>query len=179
MTPSLTASLHVRRRSFLLHPLQAGSIYTNFNGCAFPCAMGYFGNSSSEVSKECSGRCPTGYVCPEGTSIPSACPPGHHLPLRLAGTSNHSCIPCSPGSFNAVPALGSDACHPCNAGTYSESIRSTACQLCAVGSSSDKDGWVGHTVCSLCLSFTAMMGEAWTGYYMASSCSWCSHASFL
>lgn len=38
------------------------------NGVKFPCPAGSFGSSLEETSHLCSGPCPAGFFCPEGSS---------------------------------------------------------------------------------------------------------------
>jgi len=47
------------------------------NGIAYNCPKGYYGDKVMEMNEKCSGRCPAGTYCPEGTADPIPCPPGH------------------------------------------------------------------------------------------------------
>ena len=80
----------------------------DFCGCAFPCAAGFFGDSSDHTIATCAGACAVGHYCAPG-SIKNAedqsitgepCPPGHSMPATGA-SDVESCLPCPPGAFQA------------------------------------------------------------------------------
>lgn len=60
------------------------------------------------------GPCPIGYYCPEGSSVPTACPPGFFSAI-LRATSELDCGPCPPGYTCTV---GSPVPIPCAEGGY-------------------------------------------------------------
>jgi hypothetical protein len=67
------------------------------------CARGYVGTSDDETRATCSGACPIGHYCPQGTVAPVACPAGRHFPAVGAGDGS-SCIPCEPGQARGARA---------------------------------------------------------------------------
>lgn len=106
---------------------------TELVGCQFPCPAGTFGGDNLFLdAQECSGRCPAGHFCPEGTVDPIPCPPGYFLGSE-SGSSPQSCIPCSPGTFNPHSGRTNDSCITCPAGSLSVDLAATSCGACPAG----------------------------------------------
>ena len=102
----------------------------DFVGCSELCAAGYYGDRPDYTSDKCEGRCPPGEYCEEGSSVPTPCPAGHHMPSSGASDKS-SCIPCSPGAHQ--PSNGSIDCIPCEAGTFSKELAQLECTDCPAG----------------------------------------------
>ena len=103
-----------------------------YKGTKYPCEAGYYNNISglegdSHVGFHCSGVCPLGHYCPEGTSDPIPCPAGRYgevLGLKdstcsgacgrghfcPAGSSIKFQTPCPGGTFGAIEGIGSPDC---------------------------------------------------------------------
>ena len=124
---------------------------TEFSGCQFACPAGTFGNTSSVTDATCSGPCPDGHYCPEGTIDPIPCPAGTHGLQGAQGTSEESCLPCTPGTFNGIPGFVGETCTPCLAGSYSASLESLTCAACSTGSYASANG---APTCTSCPSFS-------------------------
>ena len=85
--------------------------------------VGYTNDPSAQNSPSCSGSCPGGFSCVQGTSVPvvctkgSYCTPGSPLPM-----------PCFPGTYGEVPGLQSQAdCTHCPAGSWCSSGQRVKC----------------------------------------------------
>ena len=107
-----------------------GDFTSDFDGCPFRCAAGFYGNQSSHTAATCIGPCILGHYCPEATSNPTPCPRGFTMPV-VGAASKESCLPCAPGAFQ--PAEGKTACLPCPPGGYSSNVGSFVCEPCPSG----------------------------------------------
>ncbi len=99
------------------------------NAVKMPCPEGYFGNVSSLSTEECSGVCPKGFYCPQGTISPLSnpcgdasvyCPEGSSLPLDVPVgyyTVNHGNDPDS-NLLDDVNTKTRSAVFPCPFGTF-------------------------------------------------------------
>ncbi len=78
-------------------------------------ATGRYGASPNVVDPACSGPCSPGYVCPPGSTTPTAvqCPGGRYSP---GGASN--CSDCSAGRWASEVAQVTDCTSMCPPGTY-------------------------------------------------------------
>ena len=91
--------------------------------------------------------CPLASFCPEGTSVPLACPGGRYSNSTSLSSSEqcHICadgfyaptqsaapIVCAPGSYTSE-ATPHDKCTSCAAGTFQEAEGGTACDRCTPG----------------------------------------------
>lgn len=109
-------------------------------GQRFPCPAGVFGRANGLRSRSCSGVCPGGHYCPQGTALPIECgTPDHYCPLGAAAPTNvpdgffslglsvltrdrvvqcppgHFCVsglqyPCPPGIFGSTQGLTTSQC---------------------------------------------------------------------
>ena len=69
-------------------------------GVSYPCPAGTYGNSTGLSYPACSGLCPMGFYCPEGSSLPDMypCPAGRYG--SEMGLFDSSCTDlCSPGFY--------------------------------------------------------------------------------
>ena len=108
---------HCRRGSWMP---RSGELYGDFSAPeCYPCSAGYVGSAAFLTNASCSGQCPTGHFCAEGTSTPQPCPSGTFMPARGAA-SGKSCIPCAPGQHQ--PDSGKVECLPCPAGSFSPEL---------------------------------------------------------
>lgn len=121
------------------------------HGARQPCPAGRFGAAPGLASSACTGACPPGFVCPEGTSDPTNtpcggpgvfCPEGatsavnvdagyYSGPLSVAQSARSTQQECEPGYY-CVGGMR----HPCAAGRYGTSAGETSPQcsgLCAAG----------------------------------------------
>ncbi|KAM6933259.1 uncharacterized protein FYW49_001626 [Xenentodon cancila] len=73
-----------------------------------------FENPDGNFSTGIGGACPQGMYCPEGTSLPLACPPGTYSD-RLIEASD--CSPCAAAHYCGTPGLTRPS-GPCQAGSY-------------------------------------------------------------
>ena len=104
----------------------------HYEGCFFVCARGYYGESTTETKATCTGSCPPGHYCDEGTVTPEPCPLGTHAPTEGA-SSRMACIQCAPGSFGASTGNGNTTCTPCPAGSFTEDLGQSNCSACPPG----------------------------------------------
>lgn len=90
-----------------------------FTGCrnalGGACAAGRYGHTADLSSALCTGACPEGYYCPEGTSTPTACPAGTHQTPAQASTrvSAASCTDCPTLTYSPTPARYASECLSC------------------------------------------------------------------
>ena len=97
-----------------------------------PCPAGSF--CETPLRKQ---ECPVGHVCPSGTSVPIACPPGTSLAALGATAFPDNCSGCPAGAFASAP--GSSGCTPCAAGSYSQRA-SQWCTPCPSGTVANSSG---------------------------------------
>lgn len=131
----------------------------------YACAAGLLGSSDPrwQGSSECAGLCPSGqlcptrattqtmpcklgHFCPEGSSVPLACPAGSYSnSTSLASeaecsrcTVGHRCqtgstepTPCSPGTYSDEE--GATDCTPCEAGSFQPGQSAASCEVCRSG----------------------------------------------
>ena len=112
--------------------LAATTATGHYEGCFFVCARGYYGESTTETKATCTGSCPRGHYCDEGTVTPEPCPLGTHAPTEGA-SSRMACIQCAPGSFGASTGNGNATCTPCPAGSFTEDLGQSNCSACPPG----------------------------------------------
>ena len=70
------------------------------------------------------------YCATLATVVPSACPPGTHLP-NGGGSNRSHCYSCYPGQYQ--PESGQDVCLSCLPGKFSPGYRGTTCDSCPKG----------------------------------------------
>ena len=103
----------------------------DFHGCyANPCLAGYVGSSANATTETCTGPCPRGHYCPQGSSEGLPCPAGTRWPFTKAEQES-DCMPCFPGSFQNL--TGQEKCQVCSAGSYTASYNATQCDRCPAG----------------------------------------------
>ena len=117
----------------------------NFRGCLFKCPGGTYGNTPFLTSQECSGRCPVGHYCPEGSAQPLPCP----LNTFAADVGSSVCINCP--AFSTTSSIGaedSSACQ-CVKGFYRgiDSDGVDVCLACPEGSSTFGNGATSIEAC--------------------------------
>ena len=128
----------------------------------YPCAAGYLGSNESayQISSDCAGKCPSGFFCPNASTIEAQpCPPGYYcaegaaMPLPCPGGtfSNSSnlqsvaeCAACPSGSACSVGTLEPSSCLP---GSFSAASQASTCDLCPAGKF---QRLYGQTVCMAC-----------------------------
>ena len=87
-------------------------------GTRYLCRAGTYGNASMLPDSTCSGFCPTGSYCPEGSITPIPCPSGTYG--DSTGLTNHGCTGlCPHGHY--CPA-GSISGTPCPGGRYGSEL---------------------------------------------------------
>ena len=106
-------------------------------GCPHHCPAGFDGSPTTSSSYECGGPCQPGFVCPEASAAPVACPVGTFLPF-LRGVGLSDCVPCARGTFS--PTVGQASCQPCAAGSFSSEKGALACELCDAGGYCEEPG---------------------------------------
>jgi hypothetical protein len=91
-----------------------------------PCAAGFYGDRTGLSTPTCSGPCPPGYFCPNGTAVPTAnpcgsaafyCPQGSSAPVACVISSISGMS--TPFTGPAITRTGCSICPPnrlCNAG---------------------------------------------------------------
>jgi hypothetical protein len=105
------------------------------------CSPGFYGDSTSnQMLPTCTGACPAGHVCPEGTSTPEACPEGAYCP---AGSSR--AIACPRGRTTLGELAGTEAECVCDTGFFEiadtgGAAESVVCSRCPRGSVCDRPG---------------------------------------
>ena len=114
-----------------------GQQHGDLTGCDHKCAAGHYGNAPNLASSTCSGPCPKGHYCPEGTVLPVPCPEGTRMPNRQA-VDMSDCMECAPGEYQS--SSGSSQCLPCRPGSYTATSGATECIECSAGGYCDKSG---------------------------------------
>ena len=127
-----------------------------------PCLPVKFGNSYSvkyQSTSDCTGNCPAGYNCPEGTIEPVTCNAGTYCPKRSAvetpcpagtynpnstGTSEEDCSICGIGRFCTA---GSKTETACPKGSFGNETGLNICFTCEAGSSQGKEGQAACDAC--------------------------------
>ena len=83
----------------------------------YACAPGLYGRVDAVLDQRtaiCSGRCPAGYYCPRGTTVPLECQPG-----TFCEEGSPRPTFCPGGSYSPIYRLGSPSgCHRVRAGFY-------------------------------------------------------------
>ena len=131
--------------------LAATTATGHYEGCFFVCARGYYGKSTKETKATCTGSCPRGHYCDEGTVTPEPCPLGTHAPTEGA-SSRTACIQCAPGSFGASTGNGNATCTPCPAGSFTENLGQSSCSPCPPGGYCPSAGAASRTTWVPCPS---------------------------
>ncbi|CAN0099917.1 unnamed protein product, partial [Heterosigma akashiwo] len=135
-------------------PCRGGHYCAHPNGTVTgPCAAGYYcvGGSwdgTPEALYNANGTllgdvCPAGHYCPEGSSQPVPCGPGHYA-SATHNTNASDCAPCTPGYHcpNASTVVPTELCPEgfyCEEGTENPHLQCAAGQQCPLGSSSAGD----------------------------------------
>ena len=117
----------------------------NFRGCLFKCPGGTYGNTTFLTSQECSGRCPVGHYCPEGSAEPLPCPlntfaaevgssvcitcPAFSTTSSI-GAEDSSACQCVKGFYRAIDADGLDVCLACPDGSTTSGNGATSIEAC-------------------------------------------------
>ena len=94
------------------------------------CPAGTYGSEAALT--QCSGTCPAGSYCPEGSIIPAPCPEGTYND-RERSVSIDDCMMCPVGHYCEA---GSEYPQRCPAGTYNNKngiARLDSCMVCPVG----------------------------------------------
>ncbi|CAM9741308.1 unnamed protein product, partial [Ectocarpus sp. 13 AM-2016] len=104
-------------------------------GVKLPCAPGGFGSYTEETSFLCSGLCPAGSFCPEGSSSPAPC--GNSSVYCPAGSSTPIVV--SPGNYTVggTSASGRIEQAVCPKGRY---CRQGLATLCPAGTFGEREG---------------------------------------
>ena len=93
-----------------------------------PCSAGFFGLTfapGEQVSTQCSGICPAGFSCVQGTIAPIPCTVG-----SFCGAGSPLPVPCRPGTYGAGPGLESQAdCTQCPAGSWCSAGQRVRCPV--------------------------------------------------
>lgn len=129
-----------------------------FQMACFPCQPGTFNPNRGATS--CT-PCPAGTNSGEGFKRCARCGPGQRVrpKIPMRDMSNIGCNKCPMGTFSTGPSnticeicppgttsrLGSSACTPCPAGTYSDRMR--RCRPCAPGTFNDGPGAMSCKIC--------------------------------
>ena len=128
----------------------AGAIVIEFDASATeptihdmpqPCAAGYLGSSAAhgeQRSFSCSGACPRGAYCPEGSANATLCAPGTYNPA-VGAQSSESCVPCQRG---ARCPKGAAAPIDCDEGSFQDTPGQSTCQTCPDGTYCPRKGMV-------------------------------------
>ena len=98
-------------------------------GKQFPCAAGTYTNRTGVVRWETCEPCPEGHYCPQGTSVPPACPKGKYYD-KLSGKALGDCKDCTAGYY--CPVAGTITPLVCTKGYYS-SAGAFNCTKCKPG----------------------------------------------
>jgi len=78
--------------------------YFCIGGIRYKCPAGTFGSSEALRDAACSGPCPPGYYCPEGSTLPTPCPAGTYG--NVSGLSAPACSGlCEPGHWCPVASV--------------------------------------------------------------------------
>lgn len=93
--------------------------YCPFDGYAYACPSGRYGNVENNSSPECSGQCRGGCFCPKGSvsDCPQSCPAGYYCPVGAAEPKR-----CPPNFYCPMGSEKPIACpagYFCRAGTNS------------------------------------------------------------
>lgn len=90
------------------------------------CPATTYGNTTGLVSSNCSGTCPAGYKCPQGTIDPEPCSDG-----EWSSAGSKSCSKCAVGRYGVGINVNANCTGPCSAGYFcaegSISPKSEAC----------------------------------------------------
>ena len=90
-----------------------GTAVGSFDGCPYLCDAGYFGNTTGEMQRTCTGECPMGHFCEVGSATPTPCNLGEYQPSVAMG----ACEACPAGRY--CPDLGMTAPFTTPPGYYS------------------------------------------------------------
>lgn len=96
------------------------------------CSSGKFCEQGDAVENPCPGgtydrrkgidacmKCPNGYYCPVGSTVPIVCPAGQYCPQQNATHGSETPIDCPDGTYNTEDGLESSAqCRPCPVSKY-------------------------------------------------------------
>jgi len=128
---TITAATEMR-----FHPCALGEfmpVRGEFNGDVRGCNVcpeRYFGNATDLETAACSGICPLGHFCEEGSALPVPCPAGTSMPL-LGASRREDCLTCPRGQHQ--PDGGQPRCTACPDGTYSADTGQSYCEECEPG----------------------------------------------
>ena len=118
----------------------AGPGPADFEGCAYPCPAGFYGNTTDLTDPTCSGQCPIGYTCAnEATVEPEICPAGHYC-------ADGRITACTLGTWSSAPGqYDSAACTPCarHASTATDASTAASPRLCELA----KEARITKSVC--------------------------------
>uniref|UniRef100_A0A7M5XIK9 Tyrosine-protein kinase ephrin type A/B receptor-like domain-containing protein n=1 Tax=Clytia hemisphaerica TaxID=252671 RepID=A0A7M5XIK9_9CNID len=94
-----------------------------------PCAAGTYSNRTANVRWEVCEDCTEGNYCPQGSSVPTACPKGRYR-KDLNGKALGDCSPCPAGYY--CPIDGTFQPLECGTGNFSSS-NAWQCSICNAG----------------------------------------------
>lgn len=82
----------------------------------YPCPIGYYSDITGAVLCK---KCPDGFMCPDKSILPIACPRGYYSDNKTASTdtwpqNGDTCLRCPPGTYTNRTA--STSCLPCPEG---------------------------------------------------------------
>jgi hypothetical protein len=127
--------------------------YCPFDGYAYTCPAGRYGNVDNNSSPECSGTCKGGCFCPKGSTsdCPQSCPAGYYCPVGAAEPKL-----CPPNFY--CPA-GSEKPVQCPAGYF---CRAGSSNLGATQNVTGNNGTVScQTYCSR--NWNSELPNSWQG----------------
>ncbi|XP_071958738.1 uncharacterized protein [Antedon mediterranea] len=103
------------------------------------------GNASSPAPTDgqTGDECPIGHYCPSGSPVPLPCDPGTYTDT----TTNHECLPCTPGHYCITGSNPED----CPAGFYCPEGTGHVWEACPPGTFSSMTGLANVTQCTQCL----------------------------
>ena len=116
--------------------------------CFYGCAAGYYGNTEFEVERECSGICPIGTSCGEGTVTPAPCA----VDTYADSVGSATCSPC-PAFSSTLSMSGASSVSACKCGEgyFMQALAGTSfCAQCPVGTSTAVPGATTRAAC-LCV----------------------------
>ena len=108
-------------------PIYTGA--TGFTGCSNLCDPGSFGDRYNLTDAGCTGLCPIGHSCPQGTGLPEPCSLGEYAPAEGMA----KCTACPAFSTTSYTgATGLDECQ-CGEGRFltTNDAGNPFCQQCA------------------------------------------------
>jgi len=125
--------------------------YGSVSNFATPCPAGYWLEDTGASSTGSCQSCPEYYYCPERTTYPVKCPPGHFCP---AGSTSGTTYECPAGTYGGLDSLRETGeCTTCPLGHYCPAASVFPTQ-CGPGTFQPDEGATADSDCDACPATT-------------------------